>query len=346
MKQKINELVSYLNQMTRRTMPKDINVTEFPEELRGLAEGVREAWEYTEGLEQRLEKLEHKGLFRKEQKCPSDLLEKLIEILADWIVVLDETQEEPLFKNREYFFPQFETGVLEKSLLERLRTYNYDEMGPVWDIEGIMGKDFRVESFAVSAEEQTNIVAHRLRDITAEKLYVNKLEQSVYYDPETKLYNRRFCNETLEKWLKEKQNFSVCFVDLDHLKYVNDTLGHKEGDRYIKSVVEGLKKTFRESDYICRVGGDEMVILLHECSEEMAQKRCRAAQERVEAAEGETVNKYPMGFSFGVTTVSQPCASRKEDVLNKADKNMYTNKSIRHKEIDRRWKEYRKSNFF
>lgn len=64
-----------------------------------------------------------------------------------------------------------------------------------------------------------------------------------------------------------EQKFAVLFLDLDHFKNINDTLGHNVGDELLKSVAQKLKSTIRENDIVARIGGDEFIIILNDFSE-------------------------------------------------------------------------------
>jgi len=66
---------------------------------------------------------------------------------------------------------------------------------------------------------------------------------------------------------REQKALLLFFIDLDGLKYINDTYGHEEGDRALKRTADILKKTFRDSDIIARLGGDEFAVLVSDNEE-------------------------------------------------------------------------------
>lgn len=94
-----------------------------------------------------------------------------------------------------------------------------------------------------------------------------RIKKMVYEDALTKLYNRRFFYEYLEKHvtyaMRYNKGFTVLFIDLDGFKMINDSLGHDMGDALLIRVAQILKKALRESDVLSRAGGDEFLILLH-----------------------------------------------------------------------------------
>lgn len=98
------------------------------------------------------------------------------------------------------------------------------------------------------------------------------ISYQAYHDNLTGLGNRRLFYDRLENALliakRNREKLGVIFLDLDKFKVVNDTLGHAGGDRLLVGVVERVKGCIRESDTLCRIGGDEFVILLHNISSE------------------------------------------------------------------------------
>lgn len=109
-------------------------------------------------------------------------------------------------------------------------------------------------------------------DITERKLAEEHIKQQALYDDLTKLPNRRMLNERLSqeqaRAIRHKHSGALLFIDLDHFKNVNDSLGHPIGDGLLVSIGERLKTVIRTEDTLARLGGDEFVVLLPELSEE------------------------------------------------------------------------------
>jgi diguanylate cyclase (GGDEF)-like protein len=105
-----------------------------------------------------------------------------------------------------------------------------------------------------------------LIDITDRKEFEQRIEFHAFHDPLTGLPNRAFLTEQLRGRLLDARSrgrgLAVLFLDLDHFKVVNDTLGHSLGDRLLQQVAGRLRECVREDDVVVRMGGDEFVLLL------------------------------------------------------------------------------------
>jgi len=101
------------------------------------------------------------------------------------------------------------------------------------------------------------------------------LKRMAWYDPVTRLPNRNLFQQRLQDALQTardtRHEVALLFIDLDNFKLVNDTLGHDAGDMLLISVSERLRALLREGDTVCRMGGDEFVILLHPATRADAQ---------------------------------------------------------------------------
>ncbi|BCA78487.1 bifunctional diguanylate cyclase/phosphodiesterase [Desulfuromonas sp. AOP6] len=104
------------------------------------------------------------------------------------------------------------------------------------------------------------------RDITERKKAEARIERLAYYDTLTNLPNRDLFHDRLEQELararRHKHMVGVAFLDLDHFKSINDSLGHAQGDLLLKEVAKRLAVAIRESDTVSRFGGDEFAFLL------------------------------------------------------------------------------------
>lgn len=109
-----------------------------------------------------------------------------------------------------------------------------------------------------------------VEDISLQVAAKNKIEELAYYDPLTKLPNRRLLSDRIEmakhKHHEQDTRSALLFLDLDHFKIINDTLGHQMGDQLLVEVANRLTTHLPEIDTVSRFGGDEFVLLINDLS--------------------------------------------------------------------------------
>ena len=123
---------------------------------------------------------------------------------------------------------------------------------------------------AVRHDDRVSRFVAIFRDISQFKKTERQLQRLAHYDLLTGLANRTLLNAHLEQAIhlahRNAWQVAVVFLDLDHFKQINDSLGHSAGDRLLSAVAARLREQIRESDLIARLGGDEFVIILSKIS--------------------------------------------------------------------------------
>ena len=119
-----------------------------------------------------------------------------------------------------------------------------------------------------------------VRDITERKQVEKQIRDLAYYDPLTRLPNRRLLTDRLGQALaastRSRQFGALMILDLDHFKSLNDTLGHDMGDQLLAEVAQRLTAGVRQHDTVCRLGGDEFVVMLEALGEDEAHAAAQA----------------------------------------------------------------------
>ncbi|MGM0502353.1 MAG: diguanylate cyclase domain-containing protein [Bacillota bacterium] len=166
------------------------------------------------------------------------------------------------------------------------------------------------------------------RDITAQKEKEKQINYISFHDELTDLYNRRFLEEEINRLDTKRQlPISLIMIDVNGLKLINDSYGHKSGDEALIKVAGILQEAVREEDIIARWGGDEFVILLPQTSKKTTQK----IRERIEEQSAQTkVKGIQISLGMG-TAVKVELDQDLYEILHKADKRMYQNKLTEHK---------------
>ncbi|MBF0252762.1 MAG: GGDEF domain-containing protein [Candidatus Omnitrophica bacterium] len=150
-------------------------------------------------------------------------------------------------------------------------------------------------------------------------------------DELTGLYNRRgfllYANHLLALSKRTKRGLMLIYADLDGLKQINDDFGHEGGDKAIMCVAKVLKDTFRGSDVIGRMGGDEYAILALDAKEESLDMLRNRLNENLKLSECNSNSKYELAVSLGIIFYNPEKPKTIEDLLTKADTLMYEEKN-------------------
>jgi len=157
-------------------------------------------------------------------------------------------------------------------------------------------------------------------------------------DELTGLYNRRRFFILTEQYLRvavrTKKRLLFLFIDMDNLKWINDHYGHNEGDQALIELANILKKTFRESDIIARIGGDEFVVL-SEITDQNGEMLTTRLYENIKDYNAKVSQDYKLSISVGGAQFDPEYPISIDELLSKADALMYAQKRKRRKQESR-----------
>ena len=152
-------------------------------------------------------------------------------------------------------------------ILQEIQEHNEKRFIPTIMISVKNNKQVRIDAYKKGADDffpkpidMEEFVAKVNRHLQRKKLF----DQSVLIDELTQVYNRKYLADSLPRFFQDfrrtKQAFSICILDIDFFKKVNDTYGHLMGDRILKDFAQYLKQNIRSLDMVYRYGGEEFVI--------------------------------------------------------------------------------------
>lgn len=208
---------------------------------------------------------------------------------------------------------------------------------PTPNVEKILRFDYKVfyvEITSIPIEFNGESVMQILfRDVSDKKKYEMQLEKLAYHDPLTGLKNRRSFNDILEKTIESTrftgEQHALMYLDLDKFKEVNDTLGHEMGDELLKHFAARLANNLRENSVICRIGGDEFLILIQSVSKlesvtRIVQRLYKVLQQPYHITE----HIIEITASIGVSIFPQD-GNNGKTLIKQADKALYEAKKVR-----------------
>ena len=183
------------------------------------------------------------------------------------------------------------------------------------------------ESVVRGPHGEPRYMVGQVEDITERRATVERLAHQAIHDPLTGLPNRVLFLDRLRLALgraaRQSHTVAVLFLDLDHFKVVNDSLGHSAGDRLLTAIADRMSGTLRPTDTVARFGGDEFVLLCDEISDEstareLADRMARLVARPVTLAEGEVFVTASIGIALSGSDRETP-----ETLIRDADAAMY-----------------------
>ena len=199
---------------------------------------------------------------------------------------------------------------------------------------GYMPIKFMVDIFTIDNKDYVMMVGH---DVTTWRRAERRAMHLAYHDPLTNLPNRTLLYERLKQQIKLVQRYglhaALLFLDLDHFKNINDSIGHPIGDAVLKIVTTRLKASIRANDTVSRVGGDEFIILLTrlEGGFDSVESQVLMTAERVREILCEPMlvdgHRLQISTSIGVTIIPEHGTNTSE-LVKRADIALYKAKEL------------------
>ena len=196
-----------------------------------------------------------------------------------------------------------------------------------------LGHDVWVSSSASLVRDAQSRPFHfifQIQDITERKRAEAAIQTLSLADELTGLYNRRgflaFCKQHLSSLSRTNKGVAIVYADLDGLKKINDSFGHTEGDRALIKTAELLKETFRSSDILGRLGGDEFTVLAAVDPEDGVENLIARLEQKFENYNALKASPYQLSISLGVAQFDSDQTQTMEDLMALADLAMYENK--------------------
>jgi diguanylate cyclase (GGDEF)-like protein len=177
-----------------------------------------------------------------------------------------------------------------------------------------------LQFFSVIGYQMTAKIEHLQR--------LSSVKNLASYDTLTGLYNRRYFEERfgteVQQAFVNKTSLSLILIDIDHFKKVNDTFGHPEGDKILRSVASLLKNSVRKKDTVARYGGEEFILILPEVNLEAASMIAERIRRLVESTSFDVGSAHIHAtISLGISSFPSHRARSKEELLKMADLALY-----------------------
>ena len=188
---------------------------------------------------------------------------------------------------------------------------------------------FEVKSTGLLSRGEPSGFLFVARDATERKRTEEEIRIMAVMDTMTGLYNRRgfitLAEQQMKTAVRTHNKLLLYFIDLDGLKFINDTLGHEHGDNAIIKAAGILKRTFRESDIRCRLGGDEFAVLVVN-SAELPDVILKRLQCRIDEENAGSDLPYQISMSIGVADYDPLAPCSINELITRADELMYQQK--------------------
>ena len=193
--------------------------------------------------------------------------------------------------------------------------------------------------YSYGETEFLTIIVNNAAAIIENAKTIESIQKQSITDELTKLYNHRYFQDTVNKWIKEERysRFGLAMIDIDQFKIYNDLYGHASGDVALKRIAEIIQTVTTENEMLVRFGGEEFVVLFPDYSEEEVYARAERIRETVESEFllSKDIREF-LTVTIGISSYSLNGQTLKE-LITKADRAVHQGKqSGRNKTINYR----------
>jgi len=227
-------------------------------------------------------------------------------------ILSSDLHEKEFYRN--LFYSVVKTGHFQGEI--RVKRKNLEQYTSFVTISKIINEYGNVTNYVVIA-----------RDITKQKNQEKEIHSLAFYDALTSLPNRRLfennLHDSISRAKRHKEKVAIIFMDMDNFKVINDTYGHKVGDKFLQEVTSRIKSVIREEDTLSRIGGDEFILLIEEVNGiEDAAHAAERVIEQVRKPFDIERNKFFSAVSLGISIYPDD-SEHYDTLLEYADKAMY-----------------------
>ena len=186
---------------------------------------------------------------------------------------------------------------------------------------------FMLKQYANMRHKLETLVEARTMELREKSL---ELERQATHDKLTRLFNRRYADDYLERQIESARrydrDFTIALADIDHFKQINDRFSHAVGDEVLRRVAEILVNRCRKTDVVARYGGEEFLLCFPDTSSEFAEQICGDIRTAVENTEWTEISEefgthLHITISFGIAQVGND--ARRKSILSDADTRLY-----------------------
>lgn len=272
---------------------------------------------------------------------------------ADVAILLDDVEGNFKYFNKNfadlfgYTYSEMQSKSIEQLVhpddMNKVARYHRErlkgmEIPKKYEFKGIKkdGTPLWVEVNVVVLEEGGKVIGTRayIWDISERKGAEQDLRTLSMVDELTGLYNRRGLYAFTEQQIKIadriRKGFLLIFADLDNMKWINDNMGHKEGDQALKDAADVLKESCRKSDIVARMGGDEFAVIAVDALKNSESIVVGRILKNIALKNSKTGKKYQLSLSVGTAYYDPVTPCPLDELFEGADKKMYEYKKRKH----------------